>query len=59
MTAPHMRRGAKNEAPTLPFELADVPRVRVDVEAVSAGLRFWAFASVTNNATQHVTVVTP
>jgi hypothetical protein len=34
-------------------------RMRVDVDAASPDLRFWAFASVTNNATQHVTTITP
>jgi hypothetical protein len=33
--------------------------VRIQVEPLSAGGRFWAFASVTNNETQHVTLVTP
>lgn len=33
--------------------------LRVEVTPLSEGSRFWAFASVTNNATQHVTVVTP
>ncbi|MBV8519128.1 MAG: hypothetical protein JO197_17165 [Acidobacteria bacterium] len=33
--------------------------MRVDVDAVSPDLRFWAFASVTNNATQHVTTISP
>ncbi len=33
--------------------------VRVEVAPLTEGLRFWAFASVTNNLTQHVTIVTP
>ena len=36
-----------------------IPRVRIDIDPVTPGLRFWGFLSVTNNATQHVTVVTP
>ena len=32
--------------------------VRFEITALSEGTRFWAFASVTNNVTQHVTVVT-
>lgn len=32
-------------------------RLRLELEPVSAGLRFWAFASVTNNETQHVTTI--
>ncbi len=34
-------------------------RVLVEVEPTTPGLRLWAFVSVTNNETQHVTVVTP
>ncbi|MDQ3281816.1 MAG: hypothetical protein M3Q69_10415 [Acidobacteriota bacterium] len=33
--------------------------VRVDVESLTPGLSFWAFASVTHNETQHVTVISP
>jgi hypothetical protein len=33
--------------------------IRVEIEPLTAGLRFWAFVTVTHNATQHVTVVTP
>ena len=33
--------------------------LRVEIVPLTAGLRYWAFASVTNNATQHVTTVTP
>jgi IPT/TIG domain-containing protein len=32
---------------------------RVDIEPLSPGLRFWAFVSVTNNETQHITTITP
>ena len=34
-------------------------RVRIEVSPLTAGLRFWAFVSVTNNETQHVTVISP
>lgn len=35
-------------------------RVRVRIDSLSfQELRFWAFASITNNETQHVTLVTP
>lgn len=34
-------------------------RVRIQIEPLTAGSKIWAFASVTNNATQHVTVVAP
>jgi hypothetical protein len=33
--------------------------VRVVVDPVTTGLRFWAFVSATNNETQHVTVIAP
>jgi hypothetical protein len=40
--------------------LGDVGRnVRVEVVPLSAGLRFWAMVSTTNNDTQHVTLTTP
>ena len=34
-------------------------RVRVEVAPLTPNVRFWAFASITHNATQHVTLVTP
>lgn len=39
--------------------LDGVDTFRIEVEPVDAGLRFWAFVSVTNNETHHVTTVTP
>lgn len=39
-----------------------IPRpsaLRVDVEPLTAGSRYWAFVSITNNDTQRVTLVTP
>ncbi|MHB0969207.1 MAG: hypothetical protein ACYC7A_00045 [Thermoanaerobaculia bacterium] len=39
-------------------QLADHDRVRIEVEP-PAGVHFWAFISVTNNETQHVTLITP
>jgi hypothetical protein len=43
-----------------PVNLPDsTPRVRLDVDPVTPSLRFWAFVSVTNNETQHVTVISP
>jgi len=33
--------------------------VRLAITPLSEGLRFWAFVSITNNESQHVTVVTP
>jgi hypothetical protein len=34
-------------------------RIRVQLDPAAPNLRFWAFASVTNNETQHVTVIPP
>lgn len=34
-------------------------RLRIRIDSASTGLRFWAFASVTNNETQHITLITP
>jgi len=36
-----------------------VDTLRVEVQPVTPGLRYWAFASVTNNETQDVTVISP
>lgn len=33
--------------------------VRLDVVPLTVGLRYWVFASITNNETQHITVITP
>jgi len=41
----------------LPSGLADA--VRIEVQSATPGVPIWAFASVTNNATQLVTVVVP
>lgn len=38
-----------------PFEKV----VRVEIVPVTPGLRFWAMANITNNDTQHVSLVTP
>ena len=35
------------------------PAVRIEITPLTAGSRYWAFASLTNNTTQHVTLVTP
>jgi hypothetical protein len=40
-------------------QLAMSERVRIEIRPVTPGIRFWAFASVTNNETQHVTTITP
>lgn len=47
------------------IHLDDIPelrghgRLRIEVSPLTAGLRFWAFASVTNNETQQVTTINP
>lgn len=45
--------------PPAMYDPIAVPRVRIDIDPITPGLRFWAFVSVTNNATQHVTVIAP
>lgn len=43
---------------TIP-ELAGTGQARIDVQPLTPGLRLWAFVSVTNSETQHVTLITP
>lgn len=38
---------------------ANPVNVRIDVQPLTAGSRYWAFVSITNNDTQRVTLVTP
>lgn len=33
--------------------------LRVEIAPATPGLRFWAFASITSNSTQHITIITP
>jgi len=40
-------------------QLSAFPRLRVEISPISEGVRFGAFISVTNNETQHVTVIAP
>lgn len=40
-------------------ELNGFERVRLEITAVTPGLRFWAFVSITNNESQHVTAIAP
>lgn len=40
-------------------EVDQYPRLRIELEAPSAETRYWAFVSITNNETQHVTLVVP
>ena len=42
-----------------PPYIAGAARLRIQIDPATPGLRFWAFASVTNDDTQHVTVITP
>jgi hypothetical protein len=39
--------------------LAKDAAVRVEVTPLTAGSRYWAFVSATNNTTNHVTLITP
>lgn len=39
--------------------LAGTERVRVEIMPMTEDMRLWAFVSVTNNETQHVTTITP
>jgi hypothetical protein len=41
------------------FGIAPGEPLRIVIDSPVAGQRFWAFASVTNNDTQHVTVISP
>jgi hypothetical protein len=34
-------------------------RLRIEIEPLAGTTRYWAFVSITNNETQHVTLVTP
>jgi hypothetical protein len=47
------------ELPNLTANFAGRGNVRVEIEPVTAGLRYWSFISVTNNATQRVSLITP
>lgn len=37
----------------------EAPAVRIEIEPLSPGVRYWAFVSVVNNETQQLTTVTP
>lgn len=43
----------------LPAVAAALTAIRVEVTPLSSGSQYWAFVSVTNNTTSHVTTVTP
>lgn len=40
-------------------QIREHDRVRIRIESASSQLRFWAFVSITNNETQHITLITP
>lgn len=40
-------------------QVRSVPTVRLRLEPLTPGLRYWAFVSVTENSTNHVTAITP
>jgi hypothetical protein len=42
-----------------PVLLAKDAAVRVKIEPMTPGSRYWAFVSATNNTTNHVTLITP
>ena len=54
-TFPQLANLTPIQAPGAPKEA----RIRIDIDPISTDLEFWAFVSVTNNETQHVTVITP
>jgi hypothetical protein len=40
-------------------DLRPAERLRIVIEPVTPGIRFWAFVSITHNETQHITTITP
>jgi hypothetical protein len=40
-------------------EVRGVETIRVEISPQTPGMRYWAFVSVTNNETQHVTNIAP
>lgn len=40
-------------------ELLQAERIRIEVTSLTEGVRLWGFVTITNNETQHVTVVSP
>lgn len=43
----------------IPSDIAQGGTVRLRIDPLTAGLKFWAMASVTSNETQHVTIISP
>lgn len=61
-TLPHPSYPAYAEVTSLTDrypQIQSAGRVRIVIEPLTTGSRIWAFASVTNNNTQHVTLVAP
>lgn len=54
---PHAQIGDMREL--LPAGTALPPVLRIEIQPRSEGSEFWAFVSITNNDTQHLTLVTP
>lgn len=63
-----LRALVSKETPALVFindlvqrypSLVSTDRVRIAIDPVTPNMRFWAFVSVTNNETQHITLITP
>jgi hypothetical protein len=40
-------------------QIVAYPRVRIRLEPMGPGMRYWAFVTITDNMTQHVSVITP
>jgi hypothetical protein len=40
-------------------QIAAYERLRIRIEPLTPGMRYWAFVTITDNMTQHVTVVSP
>jgi hypothetical protein len=55
----HEPASASFNIPALPAAIAGPLRIEIGPLSTSFDNRYWAFASITNNRTQHVTLVTP
>ncbi len=58
------RKGRASEGPATcaadsAARILDHPELRIEITPITPGMKFWAFASVTHNVTQHVTTVLP
>lgn len=59
LTAPDQGRGTIHLPAFAQFSDFPTGELRVQIEPLTPGLRFWAFASITNNDTQMITTITP